>query len=114
MKLSMKPIIIFVMLTLLGIFAYQAYWLVGLYDTMHNRMRRDVQEAVRVADYEEMMHRIRMLRQRKDVKHGQIDVTVDANTRTHHISVRSKTKVKDKSKAAQQEEGDAMVAAVVP
>lgn len=114
MKLPMKPIIVFVMLTLLGIFAYQAYWLVGLYDTMHTRMRRDVQEAVRVADYEEMMHRIRVLRQRKDVKHGQIDVTVDADTRTHHISVRSKTKVKNKSKAAQQEEGNAMVAAVVP
>lgn len=112
MKLPMKPIIVFAMLTLLGIFAYQSYWLVGLYDTMHTRMRRDVQEAVRVADYEEMMHRVKVLRQRRDVKHGQIDVTVDSNTRTHHINVTTKTKTQGKPR--QEHESQAMVAAVVP
>ena len=35
MKLPFKYIAILVIVSLAGIFAYQAYWLTGLYHTMH-------------------------------------------------------------------------------
>ena len=73
----MKPIVMLVMAALGAIFAYQTYWLMGLYGTLEEKIRSDVQEAVRLSDYEEMMHRIKLLRQRDDVQHGRMDVTVD-------------------------------------
>ena len=37
MKLPFKPIAILVIISLLGIFIYQAYWITGLYKTMKHR-----------------------------------------------------------------------------
>ena len=49
MKLPFKYIAILVIVSLAGIFAYQAYWLTGLYHTMHSEMERDITEAMRKA-----------------------------------------------------------------
>ena len=57
MKLPFKYIAILVIVSLAGIFAYQAYWLTGLYHTMHSEMERDITEAMRMSDYNEMMIR---------------------------------------------------------
>ena len=51
MKLPFKYIAILVIVSLAGIFAYQAYWLTGLYHTMHSEMERDITEAMRMSDY---------------------------------------------------------------
>ena len=48
MKLPFKYIAILVIVSLAGIFAYQAYWLTGLYHTMHSEMERDITEAMRI------------------------------------------------------------------
>ena len=37
MKLPFKPIAILVIISLLGIFIYQAYWITGLAGTKHRR-----------------------------------------------------------------------------
>lgn len=58
MKLPFKYIAILVIVSLAGIFAYQAYWLTGLYHTMHSEMERDITEAMRMSDYNEMMIRV--------------------------------------------------------
>ena len=57
MKLPFKYIAILVVISLAGIFAYQAYWLTSLYHTMHSEMERDITEAMRMSDYNEMMIR---------------------------------------------------------
>ena len=49
MKLPFKYIAILVVISLAGIFAYQAYWLTSLYHTMHSEMERDITEAMRKA-----------------------------------------------------------------
>lgn len=74
MKLPFKYIAILVIVSLAGIFAYQAYWLTGLYHTMHSEMERDITEAMRMSDYNEMM--LRVERMRKDsADHGTVSVS---------------------------------------
>ena len=100
MKLPMKPIVMLVMAALGAIFAYQTYWLMGLYGTLEEKISSDVQEAVRLSDYEEMMHRIKLLRQRDDVQHGQMDVTVDIDTHTHKAQVSTQARTEQTQQAA--------------
>ena len=68
MKLPFKYIAILVIVSLAGIFAYQAYWLTGLYHTMHSEMERDITEAMRMSDYNEMMIRVDKMKQ-DDINH---------------------------------------------
>ena len=74
MKLPLKYIAILVILSLAGIFSYQAYWLGGLYRTMRNDLERNIIEAMRMSDYNEMM--LRVERMRKDsTDHGEVSVS---------------------------------------
>ena len=74
MKLPLKYIAILVILSLAGIFSYQAYWLGGLYRTMRNDLERNIIEAMRMSDYNEMM--LRVERMRKDsADHGTVSVS---------------------------------------
>ena len=74
MKLPLKYIAILVILSLAGIFSYQAYWLGGLYRTMRNNLERNIIEAMRMSDYNEMM--LRVERMRKDsTDHGEVSVS---------------------------------------
>ncbi len=63
MKVPLKYIALLVILSLVGIFAYQTYWLTGLYHTMHSELERDITESMRMSDYNEMMIRVERLRQ---------------------------------------------------
>ena len=47
MKLPSKYIALLVVLSLAGIFAYQAYWLTGLYRTMRTDLERNNTEDIR-------------------------------------------------------------------
>ena len=68
MKLPFKYIAILVIVSLAGIFAYQAYWLTGLYHTMHSEMERDITEAMRKAIDETDRRRVRQIAYNKE--HG--------------------------------------------
>lgn len=61
MKLKMKHIALLVISALMGIFAYQTYWLVGLYRQEKAQMDNDIREAIRVSDYKEIMQRVKLL-----------------------------------------------------
>lgn len=74
MKLPFKYIAILVIVSLADIFAYQAYWLTGLYHTMHSEMERDITEAMRMSDYNEMMIRVDKMKQ-DDINHGEVSVS---------------------------------------
>ena len=78
MKLPFKYIAILVIVSLAGIFAYQAYWLTGLYHTMHSEMERDITEAMRMSDYNEMMIRVDKMKQ-DDINHGEVSPCASAN-----------------------------------
>ena len=89
MKLPLKYIALLVILSLTGVFAYQAYWLTNLYRTQRSQMERNIREAMRMSDYNEMIVRVRRLQNDSSV---QTEVTVStgydnerAFTKTHTI-----------------------------
>lgn len=72
MKLPFKHIAILVLLSLVATFAYQAYWLVNLYETRKQEYVKNIFDAMRISDYNEMMLRVVELRGRDDIEHGSI------------------------------------------
>lgn len=91
MKLPFKYIAALVILSLAGIFAYQAYWLTGLYRTMYDSMERDITEAMRMSDYNEMMLRIEKMKEDSE-DHGTISVTAGYSADKTSV-VRSNTSI---------------------
>ncbi|WP_299993064.1 HAMP domain-containing sensor histidine kinase [uncultured Bacteroides sp.] len=73
MKLPFRLIATLVLISLTGTFAYQAYWLTGLYGTMTHEMEKNIHEAMRMSDYREMMLRIKKM-QRENGQHGSVEV----------------------------------------
>ncbi len=88
----MKYIVVLVMVVLTAILGYQGYWLLDLYHSMEARARSDAREAVRVADYDEMIHRIQVLRQRKDAEHERTDVSIHVDSHSGRSTVSSDVK----------------------
>ena len=94
MKLPLKYIAVLVILSLAGIFSYQAYWLGGLYRTMRNDLERNIIEAMRMSDYNEMMLRVDNLRT-DSTDHGEVSVSagLDTDEKENKTYVRSTTSV---------------------
>lgn len=63
MKIPFKAIAALIILSLIGVFAYQAYWLTGLYASMKKDMDNCLVETLQVSDYNEMMERCDSLRE---------------------------------------------------
>lgn len=74
MKLPLKHIVILVICSLAGIFAYQGYWLTGLYRTMKQEMENTIREAMRTSDFNEVVLRVKEL-QKDSVEHGTVSVS---------------------------------------
>ncbi|MGI6793495.1 sensor histidine kinase [Bacteroides sp. KG68] len=90
MRLQFKHIAFLVVISLICIFAYQAYWLTGLYHIMHGEMKKDIIEAMRMSDYNEMMIRVEKMRK---------DSTLSTDRQTNKTEVSS-----DSVQACQTEE----------
>lgn len=76
MKLPLKYIVISVIVALVCIFAYQAYWLVGLYHAQRQEMDERVTEAMKYAHVMEMEKRVEKLRNDENGPHGQLETNV--------------------------------------
>ncbi len=103
MRLPMKYIAMLVMVALVAVFAYQTYWLVGLYHTMRHQMEQDIVEALRSADYDEMMIRTELLKSTGDNQgyaalatsvNGQIETTTVTKTTSDTINAEGKKEKK--------------------
>ena len=76
MKLPLKYIAILVIVALVGVFAYQTYWLVGLYQSQKKEMDEKVNLALSYAHIMEMEKRVEKLRSDKDGPHGSVNGSV--------------------------------------
>ena len=92
MKLPFKLIATLVIVSLLGIFAYQAYWLTGLYRTMKQDMEQSIVEAMRMSDYNEMILRIGQM-QKDSTSHGEVEVSAGYDSDQGKSFVRSSTTI---------------------
>lgn len=89
MKIPFKVIAALIILSLIGVFAYQAYWLTGLYTTMKKDMDNCLVETLQVSDYNEMMARCDSLRESSTINEYiqssfNIDSTIAATTSHLH------------------------------
>ncbi|MCR4765788.1 MAG: sensor histidine kinase [Bacteroidaceae bacterium] len=85
MKLPLKKIIILVIVSLSCIFAYQIYWLTGLYRTQLKDTEIRIMDCMVTADIREMMARVDSLRQ------GVMEDTIDKNKSVTTITRESTT-----------------------
>lgn len=79
MKIPFKAIAALIILSLIGVFAYQAYWLTGLYTSMKKDMDNCLLETLQVSDYNEMMARCDSLKEDKTVN-GYIQSSFDLDS----------------------------------
>lgn len=79
-----------VILSLVAIFAYQTYWLTGVYRTMKSEMERDITESMRMSDYNEMMLRVKIL-DKDEEDHGSISVSAGYDNEADSLLVKSRT-----------------------
>ena len=73
MNKRLKYIGILVMVALLGVAAYQAYWLEQLHFSLGEQMDNDIREAMRVADLKEVFLRLKSIED--NGPHGMMDVS---------------------------------------
>ena len=88
MKLPSKYIALVVVLSLVAIFAYQAYWLVNLYRTQRQEVEHDIREAMRLSDYNEIILRVDRL-DRDSTEHGEVSVNAGFNNDTPYVESRT-------------------------
>lgn len=62
---------------ILAVVCYEGYWMTDIYDTLQSDLQRNIQEAMRASDFEEMAHRVEMLKD--EHRGGQMSVSVGAN-----------------------------------
>ena len=72
MKLPLKYIIVLVLTALVCIFAYQAYWLVGMYQSQRKEMDARIMGALENAHFQEMQQRVERMREDNRGPHRQL------------------------------------------
>lgn len=77
MKKQHRYILFAAFVAMLAIVCYQAYWLTDIYHTLQNNLRRDIQESMRAADFQEISHRVEILKQMEHGGEMNISVGVD-------------------------------------
>ena len=70
--MRLKYIAVLVIVALMGVVAYQAYWLEQLHFTIGEQMDNDIQEAMRVADLKEVYLRLKSMEDKGP--HGEMDL----------------------------------------
>lgn len=83
LKIRVFPIVVAMTLVCL----YQLYWLIGQYNEIENRLREDIQEALRSSDFEEMAHRVDEI-SRTQYK-GRVDVKMGYDHKNKESLVKS-------------------------
>ena len=76
MKLHLKYIVTLVIAALVCIFAYQTYWLVGLYQSQEKEVEAKIKGGMEYAHFMEMKKRIERLRNDDKGPHRQLTGTV--------------------------------------
>lgn len=76
MKLPLKYIAILVIVALVGVFAYQTYWLVGLYQSQKKEMDEKVNSSLSYAHIMEMEKRVEKLRSTENTSHRRMEANI--------------------------------------
>lgn len=80
MKIPFKAIAALIILSLIGVFAYQAYWLTGLYASMKKDMDNCLLETLQISDYNEMMERCDSIKRHSPSVNGYIESSINIDS----------------------------------
>ena len=90
MKYSTRHLTLIAIAALVAITAYQAYWLVNIYHTLDSALLNELQEVVRAADFEEIVHRVNTMRDEN--YGGKMDVSVGVDSTLQKTTLRNESK----------------------
>lgn len=94
-QFRLKTIVVSVIVALACVFAYQAYWLVGLYRSEAAGIDKKVREVMEESDYGEMDVRMRMMKADQNNKHGSIVLSASFNNESETAKTTSTTEYAD-------------------
>lgn len=87
MKYHQKNIVALATVAILAITAYQAYWLIDIYTTLQSNLQKDIKEAMRASDFQEIAHRVNIL---KDQSYGgEMNISVGAEETHEKVTVKN-------------------------
>ncbi len=87
MKLPLKLITALVLVSLTCIFLYQGYWLLRLYQTLREEMEHNIHTSIQISDYNEMLLRIKDMKENNMI--GSISTSVGVRNDTATLNTRS-------------------------
>ncbi len=90
MKYSMKYVLAITTIVLILISGYQLYWLVNIYHTLDSALERNLKEAVRAADFEEIVHRV--VKMQEENVGGEMSITVGADPKEEKTILKNESK----------------------
>lgn len=85
MKTQLRYIFLAAIIAILTIVGYQSYWLTDIYRTLEANLQRDTNEAMRAADFDEIVRRVEMLKDENIG--GRLQVKVGPNESRDSVEV---------------------------
>lgn len=67
-RLSFKLIALLITLSLASLVAFQGYWLKGLYDSLYLQLENHVKDAMKMADYQELLFRLQQVKKKTNTQ----------------------------------------------
>lgn len=99
-----RKLIFFAIFALVAVCVYQAYWLVDIYSDLSVKLDKDIREAMRSSDFEEIIARVEQL---KDESYGgRMDITVGPDDNKEKAVVMSEYTPRSNDRSAGSGDGD--------
>ena len=99
-----RKLIFFAIFALVAVCVYQAYWLVDIYSDLSVKLDKDIREAMRSSDFEEIIARVEQL---KDESYGgRMDITVGPDDNKEKAVVMSEYTPRSDDRSAGSGDGD--------
>jgi len=96
-----KIIAFLIAVALVGLIAFQWFWLIGLYDTLYKQMEADIQDAMKIADYKELFFRMEDIKEKQGKSQAEFKKVIPLFNDSTEVSANNTTEIGGEIDAAQ-------------